>query len=231
MTRLFAMRRALVAWDSNPAWSSWRLSPGIGIPGYKRQGFTLVEIFMVIAIMGILAGLVIPSLTPDVNTRLSAAADIVVADLAWARSLAVANNTNYTVTTDTTNNLYYIEHTGANSLFNSLPESPWGDYADATTRRTTRLAKLPGFGPPARLAIAQKTFTSGSPQEVTSVEFGPLGQTTRSETTVIWLAAGLSRAARYLPLTIDPITGLVTIGDITDTSPIATQPASASAGG
>jgi hypothetical protein len=186
---------------------------------------------MVIAIMGILAGLIIPSLTPDVNTRLSAAADIVAADLSWTRSLAVANNTSYTVTTDTTNNLYYIEHTGANSLFNTLPESPWGDYADAATRRTTRLSKLPGLGPPARLTLAQKTFTSGSPQDVSSVEFGGLGQTTRSEPTVIWLAAGLSRAARYLPLTIDPITGLVTIGEITDTSPIAAQSGSVSPGG
>lgn len=195
-------------------------------PSWRKlqRGFTLVEIFMVIAIMGILAALVIPSLTPDVNTRLSAAADIVVADLAWARSLAVANNTSYSITTDATNNLYYIEHSGANPLFDTLPASPYGDYADATDRRTTRLAKLPGVGPPPRLLLAQKTFTSGSPQTVTDLEFGPLGQTSRSEPTVIWLTAGLSRAARYLPLTIDPITGLVTVGDITDTSPIASQP-------
>jgi hypothetical protein len=40
------------------------------------------------------------------------------------------------------------------------------------------------------------------------VEFGPLGETTRSSPTTVWLTIGSDAEARYVSLTVDPITGL-----------------------
>jgi hypothetical protein len=52
----------------------------------------------------------------------------------------------------------------------------------------------------------------GSPQSTTSVEFTPLGGTTSTYPTVVWLGCGGGTLQRYIPVGIDPITGLVTIG-------------------
>jgi hypothetical protein len=69
---------------------------------------------------------------------------------------------------------------------------------------------------------------SASPVHVSSVDFGPLGQTTRSEETVVWLAAGAGSTARYVGVHINPATGLVTVGTLSAENP---DPSAASAGG
>ena len=54
---------------------------------------------------------------------------------------------------------------------------------------------------------------------VDDLEFGPLGETTRSSPTTIWLAAGSGPHTRYLPVTVDPVTGLAEVGDFTAKGP------------
>jgi len=43
----------------------------------SQRGFTLVELFIVISLMTIMAGLVIPSFMPDLTQRLESGADVV----------------------------------------------------------------------------------------------------------------------------------------------------------
>jgi hypothetical protein len=91
-----------------------------------------------------------------------------------------------------------------------LPPSPFHRSVAGQTSQTVKLADLPQMGPPVRLVGA---FTGGgSPAAVVDLEFGPLGESTRSEETVketvIWLAAGRGAARRYLSIRVNPITGL-----------------------
>lgn len=184
-----------------------------------RRGFTLVEVFIVISIIGIVAGLVIPNLMPNATQGLKAAAEVVAADLAWVRSLAVTGNTSYKITFDVPDNEYYVEHSGANAAFDQLPVSGFEKPGDTESRRTTCLSALPQVGPSARLAGVYAQAAGGSTTSVSTLEFAGLGETTRADITVVWLSAGQGKARRFVPILVDPVTGLASTGKITNISP------------
>lgn len=179
----------------------------------KPHGFTLVEIMIVVAILGVLAGLAIPYFEPTATAKLQAAAEIVAFDVALARSMAVSRGSQYTIAFDIANNSYQLTHTGTLTALDNLPSSPF-HYDDAATTRTTRLDDLPGVGSAARLAAVYAQPDTGTPTNVTDVEFQSLGQTSRTETTVIWLEIGQAASRRYISIEINPITGLESVEDI-----------------
>jgi Tfp pilus assembly protein FimT len=172
---------------------------------------------MTIAVLGILAAILIPQLGGDLPERLNSGAQVVSADLDYARSLAVANNTNYRITFDTAGNRYVLSHSGANPQFNTLPSSPFRQNDDPVDQQTTKLGMLPIPEPGVKLVTV--VTLSGSPQTTTSIEFTPLGGTTSSNPTAVWLASGNGTLRRYISIGVDPITGLVTIG-----RPVAAMP-------
>lgn len=64
------------------------------------QGFTLIELMIVVAISAILLALVVPSFNDNLaRRRLEGAANELSADLQYARTQAVADNTNVVLTT------------------------------------------------------------------------------------------------------------------------------------
>ena len=185
----------------------------------QSDGLSLIELLMVIAIMGILAGMVIPRSTPGIHDQLRSAAQILQTDLAYGRSLAVTNNSTYRLTFQTAENRYVLEHSGSNPALDTLPNSPFGNPDDPPQQHIVDLDALPSMGPPVEFVTAG--VLGNSPQRVDDVEFGPLGETTRSEETVIWLAAGAGRQRRYLLLNINPVTGLAEVGAYTGEGPPA----------
>lgn len=71
------------------------------------KAYTIVELVMVIAIIGIVAGLAMPRFSSAVNSnRADVAARRVAADLAMLRLAARASSTSTTVTFSTTDNTY-----------------------------------------------------------------------------------------------------------------------------
>ena len=103
----------------------------------RRQptaGFTLVEVLMVVLLMSVLAAIALPSMNPSIHDQLQAVAEIVANDMAYGRSLAVANNGTYRFTFDLTNNQYYLQYTGELG------------FGHATEQRQLH---RPGFGHPA----------------------------------------------------------------------------------
>jgi prepilin-type N-terminal cleavage/methylation domain-containing protein len=172
--------------------------------------FSLIEVLLVIALMAILAAVVLPNSNPSIHDQLQSAAQIVAADLSYARSLAVTYGSNYRVEFNANDNRYVLQHSGANAALDALPDSPFRNPYDPADRHVVQLDQLPHLGPPVRLA-ATATF-AGALASADDVEFGPLGETTRSEYTLIWLAAGEGASKRYVMLYVNPVTGLTTIG-------------------
>ena len=184
-----------------------------------RDGFSLVELLIVISLVGILTALVIPNAGTSLHEQLQSAADIIAADIAYARSLAVAGSSKYRLTFDADANQYVLEHSGTNAVLNALPPSPFHRSIAGQTSQIVKLTDLPRMGPPVRLVGA---FTGGgSPAAVDDLEFGPLGESTRSEETVIWLTAGRGTARRFLAVRVNPITGLTWVEGFQAETPAA----------
>ncbi len=184
---------------------------------HLRPAFTLVEMLLVIALMGLLAGTVVTMFQPSVTINLRSGARAVAGDLNYVRNLAVANNTAYTVTFSVADNSYSIQHTGTVGS-DELPEHPFltdGTNADGDPIQTADLDLLPFDQPGVNLVAVLVDGVA-----VTDVEFSELGETVgRTEDTIIWLRCGTGRARRYITVTIAAVTGLVTVGDITLTGP------------
>jgi prepilin-type N-terminal cleavage/methylation domain-containing protein len=183
------------------------------------KGFTLLELLLVVTIVAILAATVLPNAQSTAYEQLRSTGQIVATDLAYARSLAVANDSKYKITFDFAKNRYVLKHNGTKASLTTLPTTPFSSPGDTSDSHIVDLDDLPHVGMTVRLAAAA---TSGSTMEKASaVEFGPLGQTTSSEKTIVWLATGSGAAARYITLEIQPATGLVQVGDFTDDGPPA----------
>jgi prepilin-type N-terminal cleavage/methylation domain-containing protein len=192
---------------------------------FSRQtaGLTLLELLLVIAILGLLAGLAIPSGSPSIHDQLRSAARILTSDLDYARALAVANSSSYRVTFDIANNRYGLIHTGSNSSLDKLPRSPFSTVDATSDAYVVDLNQLPLLGASVRLVAVLSG--SSAYQPVDYVEFGPLGETTNGKPVTIWLAAGAGSETRYIWLSINPTTGLVTVGQYTGTGPsVEVQP-------
>ena len=115
---------------------------------------------------------------PSVAAQLESAGEIVAADLAQIRQLAVSNNSTYRITFEAAQNRYYWEHTGTNAALDTLPPTIYPNSSNTATRQYVDLDELPHLGPGAYLSrvIAQ----ASSPTTVTTLEFGPTGATTQA---------------------------------------------------
>jgi prepilin-type N-terminal cleavage/methylation domain-containing protein len=184
-----------------------------------RAGLSLIELLLTLAVLGILVAVLIPQLSGDLPERLSAAAQVISSDLDYARSLAVSNNTSYRLTFNTAQNEYVLAHCGANPQFNTLPRSPFRQTGDAANEQTTELSELPIPEPRVRLVAVVRM--QGGGQSVANIEFTPLGGTTSGNPTVLWLACGRGSLRRFLSISVDPVTGLATIGQPVTALPLA----------
>lgn len=194
-----------------------RCSTGLGF----SPAYTLVELLIVVTIIGIFASLVLTSFEPSRYEQLRGTAQIVLGDLSYARSLAVANSSKYQFTFDTTGRLYYLEHSGSNPALEDLPASAYRDPTDPTTRQTTNFSKLLSLGGSVEIVAVRKVNAS-TQKGVTTVEFGPLGALTQPEDCWIWLAIGQNQSRMYLPIEVDAVTGIPKLHEVQTTGPAAT---------
>lgn len=180
-------------------------------------GFSLLELLLVLAIVGILVAIVMPSTQPAVLDQLRSTSRIVATELAYARSLALANNSNYRITFDLDSNRFVLKHSGTNPTLNQLPKTPFSAPGDPVDQHVVDLDDLPHAGPTVRLAAV--AATGSSVQSVSDLEFGPLGQTTRADPTTIWLMAGSGASKKYMTLTVNPVTGVSEFGAFSSNGP------------
>jgi hypothetical protein len=184
------------------------------------HAFPLIELLIVILVIAVLSAIVIPRGDPLGQAQLLAAGEAVAGDLAYARSLAVANDSRYRITFDLPGNRYTLEHSGADSSLNTLPVTAWRRSEDAATQQVTDLDELPRVGAPPRL-LAVGAYTNLTAARISALEFGPLGQLMQGKDVVVWLSVNTGGAQGYLPLAISAATGLTTIGQYSGYGPPA----------
>jgi prepilin-type N-terminal cleavage/methylation domain-containing protein len=73
------------------------------------QAFTLIELLVVIAILAVAAAIVVPMTASAGSMQLRAAANLVAADLEYAKSMAISRGQMYSVVFDKTTETYQIE--------------------------------------------------------------------------------------------------------------------------
>jgi len=184
----------------------------------RRRGFSLAELLIVVALLAIAAAVVVPNSSTSMATDLVQAAEVVVAELDYVRNLAVTYGSSYEATYSDDGTQLLLAHSGSNSSLDTLPAAPFGSVNDDPTQRVLRINELTSLAGDVRIVGAVAVTDSGD-EPIASIEFGPLGETTRSETTQLWLANGRESARRYVAIEINPITGLATPGDVTSTLP------------
>lgn len=190
--------------------------------GDPRGGFTLVELLIVIVLLGIGAGVVVSLFEPSVHGQLTSAAEVLAADIAYTRNLAVSNDSQYRLQFETDNGCYRLTHSGTNAALDTLPATPFDDADGTATEQVFKLSDLPNVGAPVQMwAVWQVTDTTKT--AVTDVRFTPLGGTQRAEPTRIWLSSLEGERRVAIPITIDPVTGLAEVGEI-QAAPAKTPP-------
>lgn len=75
----------------------------------KKYGFTIVEILIVVVIMAIAAAIVIPTFSSGGEMQLRAAANMIAADLEYAKSMAISKGRYYCVVFNSTNESYDLQ--------------------------------------------------------------------------------------------------------------------------
>lgn len=153
-----------------------------------RNGFTVIEILIVAVILSIVALTAIPMLSSAGSLQIRAAANMIAADLEYAKSMAISRGQNYSVVFDQAGESYQIEDQNGNVIPHPVKK---GFSYIVDFQSDGRLSKVDitgvNFG-----ATASVTFDSlGSPDNGGTVS----------------LQAGGPAAT----LTVEPITGYISI--------------------
>ena len=103
----------------------------------RNEGYTLIEIMTVLAIIGILAGIIIPNVIGWLpNYRLRSGAEEIQSTLQLARLGAIKQNTSSTVTFDTANHTFLATVSGQTI---KRGEMPAGVLIDSITSPSSQI--------------------------------------------------------------------------------------------
>jgi len=169
----------------------------VELPAVSRRGFTLVELLIVVAVIAVVVNLSLPMFGSSEAAKLTAAATMVEADLAFAQVESIAHGDDPRIVVfDTTNHRYHI--------------AAASDTATPITHPVTKKPYLVQFGEGNAERLASVTISAvsiGGDDELGFGMYGQLDQTTDATVT-------LANNAGSITLTLDDATGEVTIGDI-----------------
>jgi prepilin-type N-terminal cleavage/methylation domain-containing protein len=80
------------------------------------SGFTVIEILIVLVIIGIAAAMVVPMISSAASVQIRSAAEIIAADLEYAKSMAISRGQKFAVVFDKTTDSYCIKDQDGNII-------------------------------------------------------------------------------------------------------------------
>ncbi len=154
------------------------------------SGFTMVEILIVVVIIAIAAMMAIPMMSSGGSMQIRSAANMIAADLEYAKSMAISRQKNYSVVFNTANDYYEVHDP------NGIIEHPVkkGFPYEVNFSSDSRLSKVD---------IAAVDFGGTS-----QIEFDYLGSPINGGGTVSLQAGGTT-----ITINVEPVTGFVSITD------------------
>ncbi len=175
-------------------YSCFRRNTGYDLRGISG-GFTLVELLIVIAIITIAALTAIPMMSSAASVQIRSAANMLAADLEYAKSMSISRGQNFSVVFDKNTESYWIEDQDNNVI--PHPVKKGFDYV-INFQNDSRLNKVD---------IVDADFDATS-----EVKFDYLGSPYNGNSTplnsgVISLQAGGTTTT----VTVEPVTGFVSI--------------------
>ena len=158
--------------------------------GFKgmNNGFTIVEIVIVVVIISIAALVAIPMMSSAASLQIRSAANMIAADLEYARSMAISRGQNFSVEFDENTERYRIKDQAGNVI--SHPVKKGFNY-EIDFKNDSRLN---------RVDITNVDFNMTS-----SVQFECLGSPDNGGTVIIQ-AEGITKT-----ITVEPVTGFISI--------------------
>jgi prepilin-type N-terminal cleavage/methylation domain-containing protein len=161
----------------------------------KNSGFTMVEIIVVIVIISIAAMLAVPMFSSAADMQTRSVANMITADIEYAKSLAVSTQLDYCVVFDVAGDSYRIQKGG------SVIDHPYksGGYIVAL-KSDSRISAV--------------SITAADFDSQTAVSFDYLGSPYSGTNTVAPLNSGqvsLQAGDFSMTVTVEPVTGYITI--------------------
>lgn len=162
-----------------------------------KKGFTLVETILVAVILAVAAMIAVPMVSSADSMQMRSAANVISADLEYAKSLAISRQKHYSVEFDASNESYRI--LDQNGQVISRPDKPDFDY-QLDFKNESRLDKVDiesaVFG-----AYTTVTFDYlGCPYS------GPGTSTPMTQGKIVLTINGMSTTIK-----IEPVTGYITV--------------------
>jgi len=179
-----------------PMMSSGICRPLKCLPAPGQSGFTVIEILIVVVIIGIAAMIVIPMASSGAGMQIRSAADMIAADLEYAKSRAISRGQNFSVVFDVTTESYRIEDQAGTVI--SHPVKKGFDYIIDLGRQG--LDKV-------NIVAVNFDSTSGVTFDYLGSPYNNSGGPLNSGT--ITLQAGTTTAT----VSVEPVTGFVSVGN------------------
>jgi prepilin-type N-terminal cleavage/methylation domain-containing protein len=162
-----------------------------------KSGFTLIEIVIVVVIIAIAAMMAIPLITSADSFQIRSAANMIAADLEYAKTLSISRGESFSVVFDKTTESYRIEDQSHVVIAHPVKK---GFYYIVDFRNDGRLSKVDIYDVDFDATSEIKFNYLGSPEKA---DGSPLNNG------VISLRAGQMTAT----INIEPVTGFISIGD------------------
>ncbi|MFB0525158.1 MAG: GspH/FimT family pseudopilin [Phycisphaerae bacterium] len=173
---------------------------GSGIRAQGR-GFTVIEILIVVVLIGIAALIAVPMMSSAASIQIRAAANMIAADLEYAKSMAISRGQNFSVVFDENTESYQIENQAGTVI--PHPVKKGFDYAI-------------DFGNDSRLDRVDIVDADFDPDSSQTITFDYLGSpysgagtsSPLNSGTITLQAGGITKRVRVVP-----VTGYISITD------------------